>query len=192
MATLSEKSNIEKANPPSNKSQLRAHFKQVRRDLPEVRRREASEMLWEYLQGSLTNRKKVLSFASMKDEIDLSSINKILQDEKRLHLPKIEKDHIVAYQVTDVEKETYYIKHHILQPNPEFCRKEEAFDCILVPAIAFDERLYRLGYGFGFYDRLLAKYPNTHTIGIGFREQLSLTPLPREEHDQPVKELCLV
>ena len=31
-------------------------------------------------------------------------------------------------------------------------------DIILIPALAFDENKYRLGYGKGFYDRYLNKY----------------------------------
>ena len=43
-------------------------------------------------------------------------------------------------------------------------------DLILVPAVACDNRGYRLGYGGGFYDRLLSSKPvsNTPTIGIVF------------------------
>ncbi len=68
----------------------------------------------------------------------------------------------------------------------------EEIDCILVPGIVFDERGYRLGYGKGIYDRFLATVGQIPTIGIGFKEQLSLNPLPRDTWDITVQKLLLL
>jgi 5-formyltetrahydrofolate cyclo-ligase len=51
----------------------------------------------------------------------------------------------------------------------------------IVPVLAFDRRGYRLGYGKGYYDRLLAAGPVT-TIGVGFAAQ-EIDALPAEPHD---------
>ncbi len=67
---------------------------------------------------------------------------------------------------------------------------EVTYDCILVPGLAFDRQGVRLGRGQGYYDKLLAKYKNAHTIGICFIEQISSKELPQESHDIPVKKLC--
>lgn len=57
---------------------------------------------------------------------------------------------------------------------------------LLVPALAFDDDGYRIGYGRGFYDALLAKLPeDVLTIGVGFEAQMHL-PVPVEPHDWPV------
>lgn len=60
---------------------------------------------------------------------------------------------------------------------------------ILVPALAFDGRGYRLGYGGGYYDRFLsslaeAEIPVT-TVVLTFSVCRADT-LPREPHDMPV------
>ena len=55
------------------------------------------------------------------------------------------------------------------------------WDLTVVPLLAFDRRGYRLGYGKGFYDRLLAASPAT-AIGVGFAAQ-EIDALPDEEHD---------
>jgi len=55
------------------------------------------------------------------------------------------------------------------------------WDLVIVPLLAFDRRGYRLGYGKGFYDRLLAAGAVT-TIGVGFAAQ-EIDALPAEAHD---------
>ena len=55
---------------------------------------------------------------------------------------------------------------------------------MIVPALAFDGRGYRLGQGGGYYDRYLAAN-DVFAVGIG-REALLLDKVPCEEHDIPV------
>ena len=58
---------------------------------------------------------------------------------------------------------------------------------LLVPGLAFDDQGYRLGYGGGYYDALLAKLDDEMlTLGVGFEAQLHL-PLPVEPHDWAVQ-----
>ena len=54
----------------------------------------------------------------------------------------------------------------------------------IVPLLAFDRRGYRLGYGKGYYDRLLAAI-STVTIGVAFAAQ-EVDTLPTEAHDVPL------
>ena len=59
-------------------------------------------------------------------------------------------------------------------------------DIILIPALAFDENKYRLGYGKGFYDRYLNKYlkkfKNILTVGVAFSFQ-KYHKLPNDKND---------
>ena len=58
---------------------------------------------------------------------------------------------------------------------------------VLVPLLAFDRNLMRLGQGAGFYDRALADLRRNGpvlAIGIAFSCQMSETALPAEPHDQ--------
>lgn len=57
-------------------------------------------------------------------------------------------------------------------------------ELVVVPAVAFDPEGYRLGYGGGFYDRLLAKM-GALKVGIAFESQL-VERVPRDQHDLPV------
>lgn len=59
----------------------------------------------------------------------------------------------------------------------------QALDLMLVPGIAFDSHGFRLGYGQGGYDRLLAGYSGK-AWGLAFELQL-IDSLPHESHDIP-------
>jgi 5-formyltetrahydrofolate cyclo-ligase len=59
----------------------------------------------------------------------------------------------------------------------------------LVPGLAFDKKLYRLGRGMGFYDKFLCSVrPNLQKIGICFAQQI-VDFLPTEKHDVPMTNL---
>jgi 5-formyltetrahydrofolate cyclo-ligase len=66
----------------------------------------------------------------------------------------------------------------IAKPDPQL-------DVIIVPMLGFDKSLHRIGYGGGYYDRLLAKYPRALKIGVCF-ESGRLDQLPHEPHDIPL------
>ncbi|NJM70671.1 MAG: 5-formyltetrahydrofolate cyclo-ligase [Scytonema sp. RU_4_4] len=64
-------------------------------------------------------------------------------------------------------------------------------DLILVPCVACDEQGYRLGYGGGYYDRMLSspEWTNKPTIGIVF-EFAYLPELPIDTWDKPLQGVC--
>lgn len=63
-------------------------------------------------------------------------------------------------------------------------------ELILVPTVACDRRGYRLGYGGGYYDRMLATLgPETRTIGIVL-DQFLMDELPIDDWDQPLDAIC--
>lgn len=81
--------------------------------------------------------------------------------------------------------------HGIPEPGEDCPLVErEAVDVVLVPALCYDKRGFRLGHGGGYYDRWLSGYEGT-TVGMCYKELLR-EELPREEHDLPVKVLLCV
>ena len=70
---------------------------------------------------------------------------------------------------------------------PEINGKKIIPDLILVPIVAFDKFKNRLGYGKGYYDRILRKYllknPKIITIGLAFSFQ-KLKKIPINKFDQ--------
>ena len=64
-------------------------------------------------------------------------------------------------------------------------------DLVLVPGLAFDRRGHRLGHGYGYFDRFLARLPkDTPTVGLAFRFQL-FERLPAASHDHAVQTVLI-
>lgn len=54
------------------------------------------------------------------------------------------------------------------------------------PVVGFDQACYRLGYGGGFFDRILATMKNSPLkLGVGYRQQVLLTIHP-QPNDVPM------
>lgn len=49
--------------------------------------------------------------------------------------------------------------------------REAVPDLILTPLLAFDDRLHRLGYGAGFYDRTFVTHPHAQRVGLAWSGQ---------------------
>jgi 5-formyltetrahydrofolate cyclo-ligase len=156
----------------SEKAALRFSLKERRDALSSYRREEAKEALAAFVQGC-AHLKCILSFASFGSEIDTSGINAFLARGGRLFLPKISKEHLSVFQVEDIKLQLVLHPFGFLEPNPQECTQIEAsaLDAILVPALGFDKKNHRLGYGKGFYDRFLRHYPKIPSFGVGFLEQ---------------------
>ncbi|VHO05215.1 putative 5-formyltetrahydrofolate cyclo-ligase [Candidatus Rhabdochlamydia sp. T3358] len=177
------------------KQLMREELIKIRKGLCEARKKQAAHNAYLQLSEKLKPYKSILSFYSIKNEININLLNQDLFKEHKLLLPKIEDTGLSAHKITKFE----FISSAfgILEPHPEFSIPIplEQIDCILVPALGFDRLCHRIGYGKGHYDQFLEKLKKDHfkpyTIGIGFQEQLCIKPLPAERHDIALDELLL-
>ena len=63
------------------------------------------------------------------------------------------------------------------------------FDIVIVPMLGFDPKTkHRLGFGGGFYDRLIEKQPDTQTIGVCF-DEFVVEDLPIEPTDKSLQKI---
>lgn len=170
------------------KADLRVFLKKKREEISQARRDEAKIKVMDELYGRLAPYRKILSFASMGDEIDLWELNEALSKEGRLLLPHMEGDDLIpraVFDFNDLKRSSF----NILQPMTGKAVKK--LDCILVPAIGFDRAKHRIGYGKGHYDRFLSEITDVVTIGVGFKEQLTSDHLPIGDHDISLTEILL-
>ena len=63
-------------------------------------------------------------------------------------------------------------------------------DVVLVPAVGFDRRGHRVGFGLGYYDRFLSTVPAATKVGVAFDVQV-VDRIPEEAHDVSVDWLVL-
>ena len=69
---------------------------------------------------------------------------------------------------------------------PEVSRED--IGAVLLPGLVFDRSGWRLGYGGGFYDRLLEGWP-VLTVGV-IPAAMLIAELPHETHDLPVQHVA--
>lgn len=71
----------------------------------------------------------------------------------------------------------------ILEPGNGDVVAVSELDLMVIPGVAFDLHGSRLGYGRGFYDRILAGTTRPVSVGLCFESQL-YPCLPQEDHDR--------
>lgn len=167
-----------------SKNYLRTIFLKRRKEISDSRRFQASSKATDFLMELVKDVPVVASFASLPYEINLWPINHLLAKQKKLVLPTVIGNELKLFAVDNLN-DLKLSPLNILEPDPKTCRQISCREIglILVPGISFDCVHTRLGYGKGHYDRLLAGIRQPRH-GIGFNEQLSMDPLPQQDHDQ--------
>jgi len=96
--------------------------------------------------------------------------------------------HLELHAVEDFERDLVPGVWDIPEPDPARCRKVDLaqVDFALVPALAIDRGGYRLGYGAGYFDRLLAGRGKVPYCVTALPSAFVVERLPREAHDAAV------
>jgi len=92
------------------------------------------------------------------------------------------------FKVDDLHKELRNDGSGRKQPDPARCRTMpvDSIDIAIVPGIVFDEKGGRIGFGDGFYDRLIPNLPiTTRKVALALDEQV-LPQIPSESLDKSV------
>lgn len=139
------------------------------------------------------NAKSLLLYVSFRSEVDTTRyLDDLLKMGKKLILPVVDARHNVLklYEVKDTsELAAGYmgIPEPGIRENRRVTIKE--IDLVIIPGTGFDLSGNRLGYGGGYYDRLLsfeskqlAQIEHIPTIALAFEEQTG-EKIPAEPHD---------
>jgi len=167
---------------------LRARCRQLRDDLGEIFRLRSSQEICEHILGwpGFPSSGAVFTYLPMRGEVDLMPLISATPS-IRWAIPRVVErptHHLVFHAYDPVR----LVRHRfgMLEPDPALPAIEpDNASLILVPGLAYTRAGYRLGYGGGYYDRLLSKPGHAPALGVCFRALL-LEEIPRQAHDLPV------
>lgn len=177
----------------SDKLSIRRYVLSKRDSLSEEIRREKDKKIKDKLIGFswFKASHKILLYASFRSEVDTIDLVKYcITNGKTTVLPKVDKQNneLKLYEIKDMsELSSGYLG--ILEPDVSEDRlfSVEDMDCIIVPGVAFDGHCNRLGYGKGFYDKLLSRFKSQGLVGkvaiaLAYEEQI-VERIPVDTHD---------
>ncbi len=171
------------------KKELRRRIRAIRGALPAEARAQRSKRVAERVLAlpEVSSASCVVGFVSIRSEVDPSAILDALEATgARIGLPRVDtgRGAVVLHERTlPLQLSPFGVPEP--PPNaPEIAPNE--VDLVLVPGLAFDPRGYRVGYGKGYYDRLLSTMPQARSIAVGFDFQL-VPEVPNLPHDVPVE-----
>ncbi|MDH5265987.1 MAG: 5-formyltetrahydrofolate cyclo-ligase [Betaproteobacteria bacterium] len=117
----------------------------------------------------------------------------VIADGKVLVLPRVVREprSLELYAVTDLGADLVPGVWGIEEPDPARCRRValSEVDFALVPALSCSPGGVRLGYGAGYFDRLLAGAGTRTFRVVALPEALAREQVPSEPHDVPVDAL---
>ena len=118
-------------------------------------------------------------------EVDiLNFLEKASKKKFRIVLPVIKSSNVMNFKSWIFKEPLYVNKFGMLEPKNS--SKNIIPDLIMVPLVAFDNSLNRIGYGKGYYDRSLKKISkikkNVISLGIGYSFQ-KCQKIPTNKHD---------
>lgn len=128
---------------------------------------------------------RVLLYAAYKSEVGTEAIiEHCFSEGKEVVLPKVDEANgcLTKHIVRGMHDMCTGFKG-IPEPTTISCVRVEEVDMIIVPGAAFSPSGERIGYGGGYYDKLLPRIKGVKPIiALAYEEQI-FDDLPTEEHD---------
>jgi 5,10-methenyltetrahydrofolate synthetase len=178
--------------------EIKAHLRKTvlgRRDAMDAGTRAASSRaIVQKVVGLAAYReaRAIMAYAGFGSELQTDAfLRHTLNEGKSLLLPRVnrQKKLLDVYEVRDQAQDLEAGTWGIREPRPDRCDPADprVADFVLVPGLAFDAHGGRLGYGAGFYDRLLSGSvsPQACLVAGAFETQM-VEEVPMDEHDVPV------
>ncbi|MGY8770734.1 MAG: 5-formyltetrahydrofolate cyclo-ligase [Pirellulales bacterium] len=171
------------------KQQLRLSIREARNSMAD--REAASQQIMKSIEECVefVQASTVLYYLSARSEVaTLDAVRAALSTSTRVVVPYCQGDELKLFQLKN-EQDLEIGRFKILEPRVELREGDQrnidpsSIDIALVPGAAFDSQGNRLGYGRGYYDRLLPNLrADTMTIGLAFDCQV-VAKVPCEKHD---------
>ena len=167
------------------KSKIRKKILKIRENKNKGKIHIKFNKIYSLLKKKINLKKKIVGgYYPVNYEIDdLEILKKFIEKKVKISLPVIKKNYRMDFIQCSLENTFVINQYGIPEPSDG---KVVYPDILLVPIVAYDRKLNRLGYGAGFYDRLiksLKKIKNIVTIGLAFDFQ-EVYFIPVSKYDQ--------
>ncbi len=156
------------------KLQLRKHIKEIKKTFSTNELAHKSDKIIQNLLSLNLFREKdiVLSYWSLPDEVHTINLNQLLfKQGKTILLPSVVRDDLQIRYFEGIEQMVAMPPFGIKESVGKVFEDLMKIQIILVPGVAFDRKLRRMGRGKGYYDRFLLKTKGIK-IGLCFDFQL--------------------
>ena len=142
----------------SRKKQLRKRVAEIKRSYSDKELRCFSEDIISTLELTEVFQKAnvVLAYHSMADEVNTHQLLNNHFVHKQFLLPMVNNNELILKKYSSLGNLTVS-DYGIKEPVGEIFSDYDKIDLVVVPGVAFDRALNRMGRGKGFYDRLLPK-----------------------------------
>jgi 5-formyltetrahydrofolate cyclo-ligase len=171
------------------KREMRKQCRQMRDDLGDGFRAYASREICRRIRewAGFPPAGVIFTYLPIRGEVDLRPLIASSPPAIRWAIPRVleEPARNLAFHLYNPDRLIQH-RYGMLEPDPALpTLAPELADLILVPGVAFTAAGIRLGYGAGYYDRLLSLPGLAPTVGACF-QALLLEAIPHEPHDRRV------
>ena len=173
------------------KSVLRKEILQKRNSLSVRQISLKSKSIQEKLIGSIEfiQSKSIGVYLPVGSEVQTNEIiRSAIESKKIVLLPRLVLNdlHYFVVDKHDFDHDLFDVNKFGIREPKKTNRKLDHIDLLIVPGIVFDYHGYRIGYGYGYYDKFMAKEKFLKSIGLAYDFQVTKNPIPKFEYDKKI------
>lgn len=145
-----------------------------------------SDLIIKNLASYIENIQNIMIFMDMKTEVKITKLLE-LYPKKNFFISKITNSKNREMKINKYNKNELILhKFGYYESSSNDFYDEEILDVVIVPALAFDSKKNRIGFGGGYYDTFLEKVRQKNNkalfIGVCYDFQI-IDNIPTEKHD---------
>ena len=145
-----------------------------------------SDLIIKNLTSYIENVQNIMIFMDMKTEVKITKLLE-LHPKKNFFISKITNSKNREMKINKYNKNELILhKFGYYESSSNDFYDEEILDVVIVPALAFDSKKNRIGFGGGYYDTFLEKVRQKNNkalfIGVCYDFQI-IDNIPTEKHD---------